>query len=253
LLNKGVFHLEESLENWLKGESNHYITESIKHHRQEYLRHIFSNSEEYHMEYDKSYDIVNVHDYINRIHVNSLGSSEDRRNVMIIEYNLIKTFSIGENIGELYSKTYKRINTIITSENTHLATLTIEEYEKHIKEIIERNDQANFNFLFSSSLFFGVDKHDLFKKYYNYFSFCKIDQNKTLLVENSLSDNVFFIKSGEFLLSIKKNMNELDDLILYYGGREKLRQLKMQTAEYSYNPKFLKMMNDKQIFHVVNH
>jgi hypothetical protein len=251
-LNKGVFHLEESLESWLKNESNHYITELMKHNRQEYLKHIFSTSEEYKMEYDKLYDIVKIDDYIKRISVDLSCSGEDKRNVIIIEYSLIKTFSVGENIGELYTKNYKRINTIITSENTHLAILTIEEYEKHIKEIIERNDQANFNFLFSSSIFNGVDKHDLFKKYYNYFSYCKIEQNKTVFIENTHSYNVFFIKSGEFLLSLKKNMNELDELILFYGGREKLRQLKRQVAENSYNPKFLKMMNDKQVFHVIN-
>ena len=131
-----------------------------------------------------------------------------------------------------------------------MVRLNFNQYEKILKEIIEKNDKSNFNYLISSPIFIGVDKDWMMRKFYNFFIFDKIEQNRKLIVENNSADDVYFIKSGAFNLSIKTSLNSLDELITYFGGTDKVKEIKKIILSKNNDLKLNKMLQEKQNFNV---
>ena len=262
IVNKGVFDLNEKFEEWLKNDIAQIIKSfSSKSLIKKDLIRSYTNILYKVIDLENDfYEEMTIKQYIQRlkpsyeIDDHSNKNIEERKTITIYEYMEHRLLSAGDYFGGSHfsSNTRKRNFTAISTDDCKLTYMTLYDYEKFVKDILEKNELAEYDFLLSSSIFNGVDKQALLKKYYIYFQNGKIKQSKTFIVENSPAEYVYFIKSGEFHLSIKRNLNDLDELIRYYGNSDKVYQIHKYVASKSYNEKSYKMLQEKQILHVIS-
>ena len=72
----------------------------------------------------------------------------------------------------------------------------------------------------------------------------RVNLNKKVITEGSISDKIYIIKSGEFQISFKKSMIEIGNNIKSLGGSANT-SLEVQEMMYDY-PIFDKKMNEKR-------
>lgn len=166
---------------------------------------------------------ITVLDYINRTKINltedTLSADALTYLVTVYEYHHILTLKKGDTFGEVALEgIFNRTATIITLEDSDFGSLTKNIYSDCIKESNEKNRKNNINFILSFQIFHGFLRMIFEKKYFNLFVLQKQIRGEMLLSENTFPEYVYFVKMGEYEVSMKKNLFELALLIKQLGG-----------------------------------
>lgn len=178
----------------------------------------------------KELNVCNSKKYVERYKIKAYDANPRDKNeslltFSIIQYNFILTLSNGSIFGEkaLMPNCQKRTASIITSEDTHLGVLTKDIYTECICEVDEKIKKQNKALLLSNILFHDIDKNKFEKRYFNFFIFNRISRNQKIFCEGKTPDGIYFIREGEYDVSLKTSINELLNIIktLILGGMNK--------------------------------
>ena len=153
----------------------------------------------------------------------------NRRKTIVYHYVLVNTLYSGEAFGEISNESIRkdvinqRIATIITRDNSHLASLKKIQYNKILKEINDNIFHQKLSFLFSLDLFKDCNKNNFMKNYLSFFIKKTYRANETLFnQDDDLGEDrsIFFIVDGSFSSFCNTSINEIEVLFnnLHYDG-----------------------------------
>ena len=148
--------------------------------------------------------------------------AKNRKQVTIPEYEYINSFESGQTFGHvaLESKTQKRTATAITLEECHLGYLNKNDYLVFVKEVTTKAHQNLCNLIFSYSLFNEIPKKIFETNYIHMFKYTNFERNEKIINEGEPSNHCLFLNSGQIIISVNKNVEEVNELII------KLKQIK---------------------------
>ena len=153
----------------------------------------------------------------------------NRKKTIVYHYVLVNTICSGETFGEISNEINKksdsnqRISTIITRENSHLASLKRSLYNKILKQINENNLHQQLTFLFSLELFKECNKNNFMKNYINFFIKKTFRANEIVFnQDDDLGEDrsIYFIEEGTFSSHCNMSLNDIEILFsnLHYDG-----------------------------------
>ena len=85
-----------------------------------------------------------------------------------------------------------------------------------------------------SPLFYGIDSHYIFNRFYNFLVEYKVKKFEKLIDYEVNNDYIIIVKNGEYKVSIKMNLSEIDKLIV------------------KLEPEYEKVINNKFIYGKIN-
>ena len=192
---------------------------------------------------------ITIEEYINRNNVVLEDKSEgnnflkeeklykkDKKTVTIPNFIVIGKCGTGECFGELALEQSggKRKASVITNENTHFAIIYRNQYDTLLKNAIEKAKKKFFTLISCYNIFQQISNYALEKKYYKLFTFKKYEKGIDLILQNQLSENAYFIISGEFEIITNRNIVEINELIIYY--KKFIRKHGNKLDHKLYNP-----------------
>jgi len=188
---------------------------------------------------DNFYDYKTFLDHIcvdEYIHNQNIG---ERKEITLYTYFYLTSIGFGQVIGEnsfnedqnqqgSNRHNYNKKNTmnepglsnitVIAESNCHMGYLRVEDFKYCLKDIYEKFKKEHVLFLIENPLLHGIFKSTFEKNYYYYFKQLHPKSGERLFSEGSSIDCLYFIKEGEFQISIDKNLLELNTLIKQLGG-----------------------------------
>jgi CRP-like cAMP-binding protein len=192
-----------------------------------------------------------MHSSNNKISSLQLNSQINEPKVLTIyKYYNVTTLHTGDKFGDiaLDSKSQKRTATIITEDDTHFGLIDKPSYDRCLKEINDRTKRYYLGILLSYEIFNEFSKMVFEKNYYNFFKFNKLKRGEKLITEGLHCENIFFLKQGEFLISSKKSLVDISDLILFYREGKPIRcnsNNNQSPDQQSSNEKNNNLLNEK--------
>ena len=170
---------------------------------------------------ENKYEEINIEKYLERsaIDTNTTPDEEKKNNRKLLEiykYERTNTFENGDCFGLVGSnnKSHKRSATAISYDDCELAILFREEYNEIIKKITEESRERLYKLVISHKIFFQISKRTFSNKYSHMFRFNKFYFNNLIMDETKQFNQVIIFNLGEFILSINKNIIELNELII---------------------------------------
>ena len=133
---------------------------------------------------------------------------------------------------------------MISNEDCHLGTLDKRSYDKCLKDSMFKERINNINFILSNQIFKGIGKETLVNKFYNFFVKIKISRGEKIICEGQQANFFYLIKEGEFEISTRNNLFELNELIKGLGGE--LQDVGAEKNEVKHNINLKKRMNEKK-------
>lgn len=127
---------------------------------------------------------------------------------------------------EIYLKLQKNKEFFVQNDTCNLYTIILNQdsildyYSGGATELVLKNKMLAERkelvaFLHSTLIFRSIPEH-LFEKYYfNLFTFCKEEKNKTIFTEKEPNNEIIIIKKGEFELYGNKSIKDLSNIINY--------------------------------------
>ena len=169
-------------------------------------------------------DNISTEEYINRLKVyKHIDYEIDNPNIklfdfIVYDYVKILTKKTGSLIGEmaLSDSLSQRNATMITSNDCDFGVLKKKAYDLSIKLCTEKVKRQNINFLLALSLFKNLTFSVMYKKYYNNFISCSFNKGTKICNMYHEINNIFFIREGDFEISIKMSFSEIIELLKYY-------------------------------------
>ena len=218
-LNKNTFPIaEDNLELYLKETVKNTKLNNFKRS----LTKEFAESTLKLMTYEDKNFKLSIEEYIIRIQpeieYNELYT--ELHNVYIFEYKLVTYLDSGDNFGEvaLDKKNQKRIATIIAVEDSYLGVIDRDLYQSSVKDAINRLKRTNILFLINCQLFKNCCNYENFERqYFNMFANKKINRGMKLIKAGQSALSLYFIKSGEFEVTMKKNIPEINNILYSLG------------------------------------
>ena len=174
-----------------------------------------------------------------------------RKELKVWVYFNVLSISTGYYFGDaaIVSHDQMRTATIIAEDDCHLGIINKDVFEKYVREANENKKYANINFLLSTSILSDVG-HKYFKLHYlNFFVNTNLVIYDKIIIEGQSPTNIFFIKEGEFEISFKKSIVEINDLINDLGGKNQ-DEIDEEKSKMSESPKFSKFMSEKKLYRV---
>jgi CRP-like cAMP-binding protein len=194
---------------------------------------------------------VTVQDYINRLkpELDNNTLLGDRKVVSVWTYNHILSLNDGDKFGDfaLDSFSQKRSATIITTQQTHFGTMNKKNYTDCIKDVNEKVKKNNINFVLSLQVFKNGNSHLFMKNYYNFLVLKKVNWREKLCVEGADPENVYFVKEGEFEISMRKSNFMIDEVIKHTRNGDD-SHISDTERELSWNdgPNYTRFMSEKK-------
>ncbi len=106
---------------------------------------------------------------------------------------------------------------MVTEEVCHFGTIDKKSYESCLKELNEKEKKNNINFLLSNSIFSDSNKSEFMNNNYNLFVKSKVSIHDKIISEDTVPKSIFFIKSGEFQITLNKSIIEIDEYLKSFG------------------------------------
>jgi CRP-like cAMP-binding protein len=172
---------------------------------------------------DKQYERISLENYMNLFKPEAKRYSEldEVFRFTIYHYSNVTIVQTGDKFGDiaLDNKSQKRTASMITIEETHLGILNKSSYINCVKEANDHVRKSNLLFLFDTQLLRGMERPEMFEsKYFNFFVLNKYTRGEYILEENTKSNDYFFIKEGEYEVTMRKSLKELNEIITHLGG-----------------------------------
>ena len=182
--------------------------------------------------------------------MNEMEISE-RKEVKIWEYFYFDTLTRGEYFGDA-ALTYidqKRTATIFVEEESHFGILNKDTFDKCIKEANENQKLSNLSFLLSFHLFSDFSQKYFKLHYLNFFKKLKISIYDKIITEGFPPISTYFIKDGEFEISFRKSLIEINEYLKEMGEIDEF-VLEEGKVKMNDSPKFYKFMHEKKLHRV---
>ena len=188
---------------------------------------------------------ISSEEYINRIKPiyqkdNNNILNLKRKSVVISNYFLAESIKEGEQFGEMMTDQSftnddnKRIETVISNNDTHLAILDKYLYNDILRNIIEKSRKHALDFLLKLDIFKYGNKSIFMKNFSNFFKRRNLYYKDILYKENGIIDNnhvIYFVKNGEFGTKAKKSLQEIDNIILKSSLKRNLNKNEIDRLE----------------------
>ena len=166
-------------------------------------------------------DNITIEQYLQRTSISS-DISNNNNNLKkkkfllnIYQYEKTNTYEDGDCFGlSSKSKSHKRSATAISTENCDLAVLDKVLYAQTLDKITTKAKERLYKLVMSHKIFIQISKHTFINKYYHMFRFSRFYFNNNIMDEGKPFDKIIIFTSGEFILSVNKNIFELNDLII---------------------------------------
>ena len=139
--------------------------------------------------------------------------------VYIYEYQEIIQLETGDMFGDtaLDSATSKRTATIISATDCHLGCLNKDLYN-YIKSSNDKKRKNNINYIGKTKIFKSLKYKSLENKFINYFAFKNCVKDEYLMKIGEINNNIIIIKSGNFEINIKGNVNYIFEMVNEYNN-----------------------------------
>ena len=171
---------------------------------------------------------ISSEEYINRIKPiyqkdNNNILNLKRKSVVISNYFLAESIKEGEQFGEMMTDQSftnddnKRMETVISNHDTHLALLNKNLYNDILRNVVEKSRKHALDFLLNLDIFKYGNKSIFMKNFSSFFKRRNLYYKDILYKENGIIDNnhvIYFVKNGEFGTKAKKSLQEIDNIIL---------------------------------------
>ena len=188
---------------------------------------------------------ISSEEYINRIKPiyqkdNNNILNLKRKSVVISNYFLAESIKEGEQFGEMMTDQSftnddnKRIETVISNNDTHLAILDKYLYNDILRNIIEKSRKHALDFLLKLDIFKYGNKSIFMKNFSNFFKRRNLYYKDILYKENEIIENnhvIYFVKNGEFGTKAKKSLQEIDNIILKSSLKRNLNKNEIDRLE----------------------
>ena len=194
--------------------------------------------------------------YMNNLKLEFEKSDEDKKLVMIPNFEIVSEFNTGYSFGELALEhlNKKRMATIIALTDCDFAVMNKMEYNELIKESYSKSKNKFFNLIYTYKIFDYITHSSFEKKYYNHFQYLKIKKNSILFNEGDECDEVYFLLDGEFELYVDKNIEEVNKIILELKNKiDNLKKIIIkENSNYMYNNSNIKNKTYQKIKNNLN-
>jgi len=185
--------------------------------------------------FEKKYEKISCEDYIKRIKPIKIENDKsifsiEKKDILVSNYIIAESLKEGEKFGEglsdiNYYNNNKRIETVITLEDTDFGYYNMILFNDNLKEISEKTRKEKMKFLLSLTLFKNNDQYNNLRNYTNYFK-RKICKYKDILYfeNDSYEKNhfIYFIQKGEFETKSNKSLYEIDQILNRTSYKNKL-------------------------------
>ena len=185
--------------------------------------------------FEKKYEKISCEDYIKRIKPIIIENDKsifsiEKKDILVSSYIIAESLKEGEKFGEglsdiNYYNNNKRIETVITLEDTDFGYYNMILFNDNLKEISEKTRKEKMKFLLSLTLFKNNDQYNNLRNYTNYFK-RKICKYKDILYfeNDSYEKNhfIYFIQKGEFETKSNKSLYEIDQILNRTSYKNKL-------------------------------
>ena len=180
-------------------------------------------------------DEITIEEYLQRTSFSQISNPnpkqiEKKRILLnIYQYEKTNTYEEGDCFGlsSSKSKSHKRSTTAISTENCDLGVLDKKTYDQLLDKITKKAKEKLYKLVMSHKIFNPISKHAFYHKYCHMFRFTRFYFNNDIMDESSIFDKLIIFTSGEFILSVNKNIFELNDLIV------KLKKLRANLCNFS--------------------
>ena len=210
------------------------------------------------------YEDIKIEDYIENSSINlkNMGileeSKKKKKLLEIYRYEITNTFESGDCFGLIGSnnKSQKRSATAITYEDCDLAVLNRDEYKNILDKITKKARERLYSLVISHKIFSQISKRTFGNKYSHMFRFSRFYFNNLIMDDSIVFDKIILFNSGEFILSVNKNIIELNELIVKMKKiKGKLfnipeEQIKKDLSEIKENESF--KLNKKYTSNAIN-
>ena len=214
VLNHNVYKIEGNFDEWLKNQ----VTKKDIYSKE--LINQMKNTLEY-MKYniDCFQDGVTNEKYLQFINPSDLyeTSQKNRKEVIIPYYELINTFNTGQTFGyfALENANQKRTATLITLENCDFGVMSKEIYFKLLKNVNDIIRRKFYSTVYSIPIFQGVTRATFENYYYNFFEYIVMAKGIYLLQEEHISNYIYIVASGEYEISMKGNIIDINNILIF--------------------------------------
>ena len=180
------------------------------------------------------------------------AEKKDRNHLNIYRYEKTNVFEDGEYFGFVAnSKNSKRSATAITLDDCELAVLYLNEYIEILDKINRKAKEKLYQLVNYNKLFTQISKPIFINKYSHMFKFQKYYLNNIIMDDTQYFNKIIIFNSGEFILTVNKNIIELNELIIKLKRikrmmmnkpeekiKEELEEIK-ENENYTLNKKFI--------------
>jgi len=100
---------------------------------------------------------------------------------------------------------------------SHLAILSKKSYDSCFKETSEFHKNKTISFILSNRIFNDLDQKKFKLSYFSLFFNEIVRKNHKILVQDQPNDFIYIIRNGDFEVSLKKSIMDINFIIKYYG------------------------------------
>ena len=150
---------------------------------------------------------------------------ENKRMIYYItEYIEVNSLSKGMSFGNLALEDSqgKRTATVLCTDDCYFATMNKTIYSNSLLEAHKRFINHNIFYLLRYNIFEDIKFKIFERKTYPKMIYKRIKKGVTLLKQNELVENIYFLKSGEYLIRYSGSLNNADSLIKLFGDKRNI-------------------------------
>ncbi len=161
----------------------------------------------------------------NQNNINNNSENEDVENEILFNLNIgefirKRSLKCGDMFGEIALKEHisKRTATIFASSNCHFGWSNKEKYDAFLSEHKTKNILNEVMNLLNCPVFRNYNKITFFREIYFTLNKRFVSRNELIFREGEVLKNIIFLNEGEYVLRVKKNIFEINNLIKKLGG-----------------------------------
>jgi CRP-like cAMP-binding protein len=169
---------------------------------------------------EKKLDKITIDEYIGNTVIRCNDNPEyarmnGKKLVSVFEYQRTNIFKDGDSFGSVgaNSKSNKRTATSLCFENCELGCLTKDEYISILENVNSKARNHLYELTIANKIFVKMPKHIFINKYIHMFHFVKYYKDDLIMSDTQQFNKLLILYAGEFVLSLRKNLIELNDLI----------------------------------------
>ena len=165
-------------------------------------------------------EMINIEEYIKTTTLYTYDNPNyaklnKKKLITTFEYETTNIFEDGDTFGSVgtNSKSNKRTATSICYEDCHLGVLEKDDYINILEKVNAKARNGLYDLVFENKIFIKLSKYTFINKYIHMFHFIKFYKNDYIMNDSNKFNKLILLYKGEFILSINKNLIELNELI----------------------------------------